>query len=55
MAAVVRKLQAASLAIAAARLGRPLSDTERAFVTRREELIALGSIHHFVSTLSCTQ
>ena len=53
--ATIRNLQAAILAIAAARLGRPLSDKERAFVTRREGLIALESIHDFVSTLSGIQ
>ncbi|WP_295449669.1 hypothetical protein [uncultured Thiodictyon sp.] len=53
--AVVRNFQAAILAIAAARLGRPLSDKEHAFVTRREGLIALESIHDVVSTLSGLQ
>ena len=49
---IVLNLQAAILALAKERLGRPLSNQERAFITQREGLIALESILDYVPTLS---
>jgi hypothetical protein len=53
--AIVRNFQAAILALASERLGRSVSEKERAFVTRHEGLVALESIHDYISTLSETQ
>jgi hypothetical protein len=52
---VILNYQAAILAVAAERLGRPLSEKERAFVARHKGLIALESIHDYVATLSSPQ
>ncbi len=49
---IVLNLQAAILALAKERLGRPLSNQERVFITQREGLIALESILDYVLTLS---
>ena len=53
--AIVLNFQAAILRIASERLGRPVSEKERAFVTQHEGLIALESIHDRVSLLSEVQ
>jgi hypothetical protein len=53
--AIVLNFQATILRIASERFGRPVSEKERASVTRHEGLIALESIHDYVSTLSEAQ
>ena len=53
--AIVLNFQAAILRTVSDRLGRPMSEKERAFVTRHEGLITLESIHDYVSTLSEAQ
>jgi hypothetical protein len=53
--AIVLNFQATILRIASERFGRPVSEKERAYVTRHEGLIALESIHDYVSTLSEAQ